>query len=332
MTILVIGDANADLAAPLRAFPREGDDAALLDLAWGSGGAGVNVATTLALLGADARLLARVGSDPAAALALSAAERAGVDLALVQRDAERATGLCFAAISPGGERTFFSYRGANGALGAIEPARALASVAHVHVCGHALLEGAQRELSLALIAEAGRRDLPVSLDLCLPLVRAEPGLVLDLLPRLSLLAGNEAEIAALAPEGGAGRGDAAVASALAQVEARGIARVVVKRGERGALVAERGSRDSVAAFPVAALDSTGSGDAHMAGVIAALRRGAALPLAARLGNALGALTATRLGAADALPSRDALASFLQRSGAADALALLDEPPPTHEPR
>ena len=49
MSILVLGDANADLAAPLRAFPREGDDAALLDLAWGSGGAGVNVVTALAL-------------------------------------------------------------------------------------------------------------------------------------------------------------------------------------------------------------------------------------------------------------------------------------------
>lgn len=331
MSILVLGDANADLAAPLRAFPREGDDAALLDLAWGSGGAGVNVVTALALLGAKARLLACAGVDPAAEIALSAARRAGVDLSLVQRDASRATGLCFAAVSPGGERTFFSYRGANVAL--VEPDRdaLFDGVDHLHLCGHALLEGAQRSATLGLIDEASRRALPLSLDLCLPLLRRDADLVLSLAPRLAILFGNEAELSLLAPLGGTDASADALDAALARLERAGVPRVVAKRGERGALIVERGQRESVPAFAIAAIDSTGAGDAHVAGILFALGRGASLASAARLGNALGALTTTRLGAAAALPARAELAAFLDARGAICERDLLHPFAPKHEP-
>src|SRR5262249_15423799 len=113
MTILVLGDANADLSAAIPRFPAEGDDSLISALGWGSGGCAANVAAALALLGAPARLLACVGSDPAAAIALRVARAAGADLAAVQADDALATGLCFAAVSPGGERTFFCYCGAH---------------------------------------------------------------------------------------------------------------------------------------------------------------------------------------------------------------------------
>src|SRR5437867_7076381 len=109
MTILIVGDANADLSATTSRFPCEGDDLPIAALEWGSGGSAANVAAALALLGAPVRLLARVGHDPAAEVALRVARAVGVNLNLVQRDDALATGLCFAVISPGGERTFFSY-------------------------------------------------------------------------------------------------------------------------------------------------------------------------------------------------------------------------------
>ena len=91
MTVLIVGDANADLSAALSRFPHEGDDALIGALGWGSGGSAANVAAALALLGTRARLLARVGCDPAAEVALRAARDAGVDLAAVQRDATLAS-------------------------------------------------------------------------------------------------------------------------------------------------------------------------------------------------------------------------------------------------
>ena len=133
MVVLVVGDANADLSARLARFPHEGDDSPLAGLDWQSGGSAVNVATALARLGRRARLAARVGVDPAAEVALAAAHGAGVALELVQRDPSLATGLCFAAVSPGGERTFFSYRGANVALADLDAEAAFRDVGWLHL-------------------------------------------------------------------------------------------------------------------------------------------------------------------------------------------------------
>lgn len=316
MNVLVVGDANADLSAPLERFPREGDDAPLGALSWGSGGAGTNVATAIARLGGRARLLARVGVDPAAEVALGAARRAGVELDAVQVDPVRATGLCFAAVSPGGERTFFSFRGANVGLARPE-VDVLRGAQWLHVCGHALLEGSQRETTLALIAEASRRGLPVSLDLCLPLLRAAPALVLELAAKLHVIFANELELAALGEP---------LEAALTTLERGGLGLVAAKLGARGSLLAGR-ERRIVPGFRVDARDTTGCGDAFAAGFIVASLRGAPSGVAARVGNAAGALTATRPGAADALPTRaEALALLAAHAAGAehDILAIDQE--------
>jgi sugar/nucleoside kinase (ribokinase family) len=241
------------------------------------------------------RLLARVGEDPAAEVALRAARAAGVDLALVQRDPTIATGLCFAAISPGGERTFFSARGANAALA--RPLDALAGIGWLHVAGHALLEGAQRETTLALLAEAELRGVPASLDLCLPLLRAARGEVIALGPQLAVLFANELELRAL------------------DAEEAAFPLLAAKLGARGSRLFGR-VRAEAAPFEVAARDSTGAGDAYVGAFLVALGRGAEPTVAARIGNAAGALTTSRVGAAAALPRDEELCAFLDARGAA----------------
>lgn len=302
MTILVVGDANADLSAALTRFPTEGDDWPITALSWGSGGSAANVAAGLARLGAPARLLVRVGVDPAAEVALRVARSAGVDLALVQHDDVVATGLCFAAISANGERTFFSFRGANVALAS--PADApLIGVTWLHISAHALLEGPQRTTALALTEEAILRGIPVSLDLCLPLLRDRRAEVLELLPRLQILFANEQEFAALLL-------DVSSNDALEQLSATSGGLIVLKRGAAGCVIAAGERRWSRSAFSVAAIDSNGCGDAFVAGFIHAYTQGAPPEDCATLANALGALTATRAGSADALPDRAQLRAFL----------------------
>jgi ribokinase len=314
MTILVVGDANADLSAALPRIPAEGDDVPISALLWGSGGAAANVAAGLARLGAPARLLVRVGVDPAAEIALRIARMAGVDLALVQHDEVVATGLCFAAISASGERTFFSFRGAN--IGLATPADApLRGVAWLHISAHALLEGPQRTTALALIEEAVRCDIPVSLDLCLPLLRERRAGVLALLPRLQILFANEQEFAALLP-------DASSDDALERLAIASGGLIVLKRGAAGSVLAAGGRRWSQPGFVVAAIDSNGCGDAFVAGFIHAYTRGAPPEDCATLANALGALTAMRAGSADALPQCAELSAFLCERLAASAAGRL----------
>jgi len=211
--LLVIGDSNADGAARAAVFPREGEDAPIEDFRWSSGGAGVNVATAFARLGGRARLLSRTGTDATAAIALAAAEGSGVDLSHLQRDPLHTTGVCVVLVSPGGERTFLSHRGANAALA--PPSEGVwEGVRRLHVCGHALLEGAQRMTALALVAEAKARSVgapfpsggrasrvPVSLDLCLPLIERYGTGLYELFPSFDLVFTNEAELFRLASSG-----------------------------------------------------------------------------------------------------------------------------------
>ena len=316
MTILVLGDANADLSAALVRFPAEGDDSQITALGWGSGGGATNVAAALALLGAPARLLARVGRDPAAEIALRVARAAGADLAAVQIDAALATGLCFAAVSPDGERTFFSYRGANvGYQFGPEHAYQLDGARWLHISGYALLEGRQRAATLALIDAAGARQIPISLDVCLPQLRAWRDEMIALLPRLRILFTNAPELAALTAtsakhqhEDLLGDTDALAVEALLQ---QGVGTVAVKLGPRGCLIASADTQHRAPAFAVDAIDTNGCGDAFVAGYLFAHQRGAAIEHCAALANAMGALQATRLGAAEALPDRATLRVFLE---------------------
>ncbi len=322
MTILVLGDANADISAAIPRFPAEGDDSQISALGWGSGGGATNVAAALAQLGAPARLLARVGGDPAAEIALRVARAAGADLTAVQVDDALATGLCFAAVSPGGERTFFSFRGANVSFKFdSEQAVQLDGARWLHISGYALLEGGQRTATLALIDAAGARDIPISLDVCLPQLRAWRGETIALLPRLRILFTNEPELAVLtgkstmieqATDRLGGLGDLAIETLLQQ----GVGTIAVKLGPRGCLIASASTRHHSPAFAINAIDTNGCGDAFVAGYLFAYMHGAAPEQCATLANAIGALKATRLGAAEALPDRATLRAFLEEHDSA----------------
>lgn len=322
MTILIVGDVNADVGAALLRFPREGDDCPVRELLWGSGGAGVNVATGLALLGFPARLLARAGHDQAANIGLRAARSAGVDLTFVERDETIPTGLCYAAVSPGGERTFFSYRGANAALGLPDIDDLFRDVSLLHVCGHALLEGSQEATTRAVLAEASRRRVPASLDLCLPLLAERPKILSEIAPPMEFVFANEPELAALS---GLDFGDrdpvSAALASIAAVERAYPCRIVAKLGARGSVMG--GDPPVVVpAFSVVARDTTGCGDAYAAAFLAAYLRGASPLECARLGNAAGAVVATRPGSADALPSRREIFVFLKERGDGSSLSAL----------
>jgi sugar/nucleoside kinase (ribokinase family) len=67
-------------------------------------------------------------------------------------------------------------------------------------------------------------------------------------------------------------------------------RLVVTLGRRGALCADGTRRHRVSVPPVVPVDATGAGDCFNAGLIAGLLQGLALPEAAALGCAAGALS------------------------------------------
>jgi ribokinase len=304
VNIIVVGDINADLNMSLEALPREGDDQLVTGLRWSSGGAGLNSATAFAQVGARVKLVGRVGRDAAAEAALHPARQAGVDLTHLQHDPERATGLCSVLVTPGGQRTLMSYRGANVNC---DPAQIgpelLEGCALLSLCGHALLENPQRAAVIRALDLATERGIPVALDLCLPTIREAGELLVDLVPRLWLLTMNEDELHTWLP-------GLSMAQAIAQLQGYGLQHLAIKRGPQGCRVVDGSQQLDCLPPTVTAIDTTGCGDAFSAGYAWALLRGTPLLARATLANLIGALTATRRGAAEALPTRAELAAQL----------------------
>jgi 5-dehydro-2-deoxygluconokinase len=107
-----------------------------------------------------------------------------------------------------------------------------------------------------------------------------------------------------------------VPKAVQAMHSRGPKAVVVKRGEKGATVFEKGKPPlDVPGFPVEVYNVLGAGDAFAAGFIYGLVKGWTYYRAARMGNAGGAIVVTRHGCANFMAyEQEALKFVAERGG------------------
>ena len=85
-------------------------------------------------------------------------------------------------------------------------------------------------------------------------------------------------------------------------------------------LAEPAGEVRVPGFAVSPVDTVGAGDAFNGGLAALLAAGAPIEEALLVANAAGALTCTRRGAVDALPTRAEVEGLMQREGRCPATA------------
>lgn len=310
-SVLTVGDINADIMAAIPYYPEKGGEGLSEKAELHAGGSAANTALVLARFGVHARLLGRVGTDPLGDCVFRELERAGVDLALVQRDAAALTGTMFVAVMPDGERTMFGHRGANVNLTSVPLETVAWSDLHwVHVSGYALVKDPQRTTALRVFEDAARRGITVSLDVgTYPAFQAGDE-VRKLLPRASVLFQNLEEVCALT-------GRTELPEALKALLENGVETAAVKLGRDGCAVADSNETFRIPAFSVDVVDTTGAGDSFDAGFILGRQWGLGLRASALLGNALGGLACTALGAGENLPGpREA--QELIRLGLADS--------------
>ena len=287
--ILVIGDvmrdivvrpegpiaAGADTRASIRVLP---------------GGSAANAAAWLADEGPDVRLAARVGRDDGEMLAARLAAE-GVDARLGMDDA-RPTGMLVTLVATDGERSFLTDRGANEAFAVADlPDALLDGTDLVSVSGYALFAPGPRAAVLRLLATARERGIPFAVDPATHswLAEAGAGEFLGWTAGARFILANDAEAAVLT-----GTNDA-------QEQCNRLLQrypiVAIKRGAEGALAAEResGVRISVRAPSADVVDTTGAGDAFLAGFLAAYLRGEGLAAAVERGVELGSRAVSHLG-------------------------------------
>jgi len=86
--------------------------------------------------------------------------------------------------------------------------------------------------------------------------------------------------------------------------------VVYKRGEKGSITITADDEIERGIYPIEALAPNGAGDAFMGGLLSSLVEGLDLPTAIDRGSASAAITVSRVGCAEAIPTSAELDQFL----------------------
>ncbi|MFI6472527.1 carbohydrate kinase family protein [Streptomyces sp. NPDC050516] len=282
--LLVVGDVVTDVVARHRGPLAPATDTAA-DIRTVPGGAGANAACWAAHSGCpDVRLLSRVGRDAAAWHDLRL-RRSGVRPLLIP-DADAPTATVIALVGTAtAERTFLTDSGAVHRMSPADWSPALLDgVAHLHLSGYLLFAEQCRQLAIAARESARRAGVTVSLD------PASTGFIADLgVERFLTMTEGVDALLPNADEAAFLTGLPEPADAAAKLS-RQFPLVAVTLGAAGALVATDGEVIArVAAPEVAALDSTGAGDAFTGAFLAARLRGASPAEAAEAGCRAGAL-------------------------------------------
>jgi sugar/nucleoside kinase (ribokinase family) len=260
--VVVVGDLMVDVVARLSGpLAHRSDTPARIERH--GGGSAANVAAWLAAAGVPVTFAGRAGDDAAGHEAITELEASGVQ-ARVALDPRRPTGTCLVLVEPGGERTMVPGAGANDGL---EPTD-LPEGEHLHLAGYTLLREGSRAAGLHALAQARERGMTISLDpsSAAPLAAAGAAAFLAWAGRLDLIVPNVDEALVLSSELEAE--PAAMDLAAAATE------VVVTLGAGGAIWSDGATVRRHAAHDVAVVDTTGAGDAFVAGLLSAWRPGA----------------------------------------------------------
>jgi 5-dehydro-2-deoxygluconokinase len=251
------------------------------------GGFAGNVATGLARLGVNVAIVSRVGAEGHGGYVRAWLAGEGVDVRFLATDPYWLTPPTFCEVWPPDRFPITFYRRPTAPDWQLSPEdfdeKEVAEAKLLYATGTGLAQSPSRETTLAALkAHSGTTIFDLDWR---PTLWDEPGaypaLAAEAAAAADIVIGNEEEVEAS--------------------RVTDLPTLVLKRGERGATVYDRGEETEVPGFPVEVVNGLGAGDAFAAALGHGLLQGFTLAEAARRGNVAGAIVASRLACSEAMP-------------------------------
>ena len=292
--IVVLGGINMDLVGTTENMPAPGETVFGQSFHTAPGGKGANQAVAAARLGAEVRMVGRVGRDEFGPALLDGMRREGIDVSGVATDPGNPSGIAMILLDGRKENYIVAIYGAN-----------LACDDEQIKAAEAALDGAdvllmQLEMPLEVATEAARmakgRGVRVVWD---PAPALEMGR--DAYALCDLLTPNQVEAEFLSGISVADLDSAR--DAAGKLVGEGVSACVVTMAESGAYFATMDDDGFVPAYDVKTTDTVAAGDAFSAALGVALAEGRSLNEAVKYASAAGALAVTKRGAQEAMPYR-----------------------------
>ncbi|MBT0716828.1 aminoimidazole riboside kinase [Rosenbergiella epipactidis] len=271
------------------------------------GGAPANVAVGIARLGGNSAFIGRVGEDPFGKFLQNTLKKEQVSTDYMHFDAEQRTSTVVVGLDEEGERSFtFMVKPSADLFLVNQDLPGFQAEEWLHCCSIALSREPSRATTLEAMARIRRAGGKVCFD---------PNIREDFWPNEQTLRDTLAQALTLADVIKLSEDELQFISGSHQLE-QGIARVVeaykpellvITRGKEGVTAFYQGNLSYHEAKPVVSVDTTGAGDAFVAGLLYGLstrgfpQSSAQLESVLALAQVCGALATTAKGAMTALP-------------------------------
>lgn len=291
--ILVIGSSNTDMTVKTKELPRPGETVLGGVFTMGAGGKGANQAVAAQRLGGKVKFICKVGRDIFGDNSIAQYKKEGLDTSGILRS-DLPSGVALISVDQHAENCIVVASGANGDL----------SEADIASCEKDLKECAilllQLETPIPSVLKAAKIAHEAGATVVL---NPAPACALpeELFKYIDLFIPNETELSSFS---GIQVTDAASAEkAAAAMQAKGVGKLIVTMGSKGALICEGGPGVFVPAHKVKAVDTTAAGDTFCGALCVAVSEGKSLKESAQFACAASALTVQKMGAQNSIPYR-----------------------------
>jgi len=308
--VVVLGIVCADvIARPVSCLPERGLLVPIDQLELHTGGCATNVAIDLARLGVVCSVIGKIGCDGLGDFVLHTLDQEGVDTRGLRRADGVQTAATVVLVGPDGEHSFLHCLGANATFVAEDVDLELVRSADILVvAGSLLMPKLDGESTANMLREARECGVVTLLDTAWDASGRWMKSIEPCLPFCDYFLPSEAEAAMLS---GVTEPEAMAASFVAQ----GAQNVIIKLGDKGCLLrTEDGVIEYVVAPAVSVVDTTGAGDAFVAGFTVGLVHGWSASRCAHLAVTVGAMCVTVTGASSGVRSFAETVQVMERGG------------------
>lgn len=300
--LCVIGSMNTDLVAVVERFPKPGETLSGKEFGVYPGGKGGNQAVALGKLGADVKMIGRLGDDLYGKQYMQTLVQAGVDVGGTGIRQDISSGIALIEVETSGENRIIIISGANGT---VDVNFIDSQLERILDCDIFLL---QLELpvetvcyALKLLKEHGK----------IVILDPAPARKLpdEIFKNVDYITPNETELEILTGIKAENEGDFKAAAEL--LLEKGVGTVIAKIGKKGACIINKDIFAHSPVFEVKVVDTTAAGDSFNAGFAFALSRGADLIECGVFANAVASLSTTGKGAQGAMPSLEQVEALIR---------------------
>lgn len=295
--ITVIGSNMIDLITYLDVMPAAGETIEAPEFSMGFGGKGANQAIAAARLGSSVSMITAVGNDAFGSQQLENFKENGIDTSTILVS-DKSSGVAPIFVDSTSENRIIVIKGANNELTPDKLSQFEDTIKQSKLI--VLQQEIPLETNYRAIELAEQFGVPVLLNPA----PANNNLNIEYVSKVAFFTPNETELATLT--GLPTSNQAEIEAAAKDLVARGVENVIITLGTKGALWVTKTSQQIVPGKKVAAVDTTGAGDAFIGSFAHYFTQGKPVAEALLLANQYAAVTVTRQGTQKSYPTAEEL--------------------------